>query len=196
MSLKDTLQGARNEINDNLSETQSKKEETTAPSNSGFVRKSAARGKPSRKAAAGVRVVKANGKPKSKVGQSKEAQKAERKHEREVSDQRYTVSQMYLDNNPEYKARRKVWWRFLIVGIVLMLIAFGLYTAVANQGATAPQWMAILSMATMVIAYAVVIAGIIYDWKKIRPMRKESDKKAASMSEKRLRNVLERGSVK
>ncbi len=196
MSLKDTIQGAREEVEGSRSEAQSNKEEATASSNSGFVRKSAARGKPSRKAAEGVRVVKANGKPKSKVGQSKEQQKAERKHEREVSDQRYTVSQMYLDSNPEYKARRKVWWRFLIVGIVLMLIALGFYTAVTNQGETAPQWMAFIAMATMIIAYVVVIAGIVYDWKKIRPMRKESDKRAASMSEKRLRAVLNRGSVK
>ena len=203
MSLKDTIQGAREEVANGVAadrQNGDKKDDNSAKgkaSGSGFVRKSAARGKPSREAAAGVRVVKSNGKPKSKKNLSREEEKEERKHDREVSDQRYTVSQMYLDNNPTYKGYRKVWWRLIIAAIVLMVVAVGLYSAVGGmEDGVTRERMAIGALVTMVVAYIVVIIALVYDWRKIRPMRKESDQRVASMSEKRLRAVLNRGSVK
>lgn len=195
MSLKDTIKGAREEAsaNGNPFERSASSDKSgdngataSAASSQGFTRRSASRAKPSRAAAAGVRVVSANGKQKSKKNQTKEELKAERKHDREISDLRYNVSQKILEEREDYIKARKVWWKFLIAGVVLMVLAIGLYLAVSNMGANAPEPLGIFGLVTMVCAYIVVIAGLIYDWVKIRPLRKDVDKYVQSMSEKRL----------
>lgn len=205
MSLKDTIRGAREEAAasgnpfDRKANNKDAATTTSATTNSqanaqGFERRSAARGKPSREAAAGVRVVASNGKAKKKSqdNMTKEERKAERKRERAVEDRRYNVTQMYLEQDPAYQKARKVWWGFLIAGIAFMVIAMVLYWVVNGQGANANTGMAMSSVVCMVIAYIVVIAGLIYDWVKIRPLRKEVEKRTQSMSDKRLQTVLKR----
>ena len=194
MSLKDTIRGAREEAsaNGNPFERPGASEKGGAEGNAaegtatGRARRSVATAKPRRQAAAGVRVVAANGKSKSKAGQTKEEAKAERKHEREVSDLRYNVTQKILEEREDYNKARKIWWRFLIAAVILMVMAIGLYLAVSNMGSSAPEALGIVGLVVMVAAYGVVIAGMIYDWRVIRPMRKDVDKYVQSMSEKRL----------
>ena len=73
-----------------------------------------------------------------------------------------------------------------------MVLAMVLYWVISGQGQGANANMAIVSMVSMALAYGVVIAGLIYDWVKIRPMRKEVEKRTQSMSDKRLQTVLKR----
>lgn len=194
MSLMDTIKGAREEASANgnpFERTSDKKdagssENAGAAAGQGFTRRSASKAKPSRTAAAGVRVVSANGKAKSRKSQTKEELKAERKHDREVADLRYNVTQKILEERDDYIKARKVWWKFLIASVVLMVLAIGLYLVVSNMGTNAPEVLGILGLVTMVGAYIVVIAGLVYDWIKIRPLRKDVDKHVQSMSEKRL----------
>ena len=201
MSLKDTIRGAREEaaansiINSrNGADKSAEAADAAAPSTNaqGFTRRSAARSKPAREAAAGVRVVSSSGKVKKKSNMTKAERKEERKRERAIEDRRYNVTQMYLEQDPAYQKARKVWWGFLIGGIVFMVLAMVLYWVISGQGQGANANMAIVSMVSMALAYGVVIAGLIYDWVKIRPMRKEVEKRTQSMSDKRLQTVLKR----
>jgi len=198
MSIKETIRAARDEVsaNGNPFEGLAPAKDAGAEdvrASSGFTRKSAANAKPSRSAANGVRVVSSNGKAKSKKNMTKEEQKAERKHEREIDDLRYNVTQQILEDREEYKRARKMWWRFLIGGVVCMVLAITQYMIVNNMGSNAPVPLAIGALVTMVLAYVVIIAGMIYDWRKIRPMRKEVNSYVQSMSEKRLINTINRG---
>lgn len=197
MSLKDTIRGAREEASANGNPFERGSKDASADkqaqaderkSSAGFERRSAARAKPTREASAGVRVVSSKGKPK-KSQMTKEEKKAERKREREIEDRRYNVSQMILEENEEYKRMRKIWWIFLIAGVVLMVIALGLYGMVTSSG-NPDTTMSFLAMGSMVAAYIVVICGLIFDWVKIRPLRKEASDRAQSMTDKRLRTKL------
>ena len=194
MSFKDTIRGAREEAGANVASWErtkdadkGKNEEAASSANQqGFVRKSASKAKPSRQAAAGVRMVTSDGKAKSKKNMTKEEAKAERKRDREIDDLRYNVTQKLLDERDDYSKARKVWWRFLIVGVTFVVLAFIQYAVVSNMGADAPTWIAFTSMGCMVLAYATLIIGLIYDWRTIRPIRKDVDSYVQSMSEKRL----------
>lgn len=195
MSLKDTIRGAREEASANIgpitrgSGSEESDGATASGQDQGFVRKSTTRAKPKREAAAGVRVV-SGGKTKSAQEMSKEEQKAERKRLREKEDRRYAVSQMLLEDDPEYQRLHKVWWRILIVGFVFMVIALATYMWVNQQGETTPLWLAILSISSMVLAYIAIIIAFIYDWRNIRPLRRSHETRAASMSEKRINKTL------
>lgn len=196
MSLKDTIQGAREEAaaSGNPFDRTKKGEatqdsQTSTRTDQGFTRRSMARAKPSRAAAAGVTVVSSGkGKPEDKM--SKEERKAKRKAEREVEDRRYNVTQILLEENPEYHKIRKMWWAFLIVGVVFMATALALYGTVSSGNGGVLPWMGTAAMVCMVLAYASVIAGLIFDYVKMRPLRKDADMRARSMSDKRLKTRL------
>ena len=198
MSLKDTIRGARDEAaaSGNPFERSKATAEDEAPqevarTKRGTARRSAASAKPSREAAAGVRVVSSSGKTTKGTAQmTKEERKQERKKEREKEDQRYSLTQAYLEEDEEYKKARKNWWIFLGVGMGLIVVAFTLYGLVNQQGPNASPVMAFCAMGSMVCAYVAVIGGLIYDWVKIRPLRRKIDERVSSMSDKRVRTVL------
>ena len=204
MSLKDTIRGARDEVaaSGNPFEKAGGKDKGKSESGSsagkrggGIARSSAANRRPSREAAAGVRVVSSSGKSKSTANMTKEERKEEKRLEREREDRRYSVTQMILEKDEEYQKARKFWWRFLIGGFVLMVIALGLYGYVSNVGPAAPPVAYIGSIVAMVAAYAVIIVGIIFDFRKIRPRRKEAEQRVASMTDKKIQTIVNRGSI-
>ncbi|MDO4806783.1 MAG: hypothetical protein Q4A07_05990 [Coriobacteriales bacterium] len=203
MSLKDTIKGAREEAGSNVrpfdrAPKDASDDAVSAGSSNqqGFVRKSATKAKPSRRASEGVRMVSSSGKTKKKSDVSKEVAKAERKHDREISDLRYNVSQKLLEEREDYQRIHKIWFRFLVAGIALMATAVILYLIVSNMGTNAPEALGILGLLVMVAAYIVVIVGLIYDWRKIRPIRSEVDAYVKSMSEKRLITAINKAPKK
>ncbi len=205
MSLMDTIRGAREEAQANglpfernqgddgkegAQEGAAGAQSAGKPAGAGQ-RRSAARAKPSREAAAGVRRVSSGGKTtKGTANMSKEERKAERNREREKEDRRYSLAQSYLETDEEYKRARKTWWILLGVGIALVVIAFTLYGFVRQQGENANEVLAFLGLASMVLAYGCVIVGLIYDWVKIRPLRTKVNERVASMSDKRVKTIL------
>ena len=205
MSLKDTIRGARDEVTasgnpfENVGKGKDKDKDKQASGGSsakrGYARSSAANRKPSREAAAGVRVVASSGKAKSTANMTKEERKEEKRLEREREDRRYSVTQMILEKDEEYQKARKFWWRFLIGGFVLMVIALGLYGYVSNVGLAAPPIAYIGSIVAMVAAYGVIIVGIIFDFRKIRPRRKAAEQRVASMTDKKIQTIVNRGSI-
>ena len=197
MSLKDTIRGARAEAeaNGNPFERSKGSAQEGASAETEKPRRrpgrSVATAKPSREAAAGVRVVSSSGKTtKNQSEMTKEERKAERNREREKEDRRYSLTQAYMEEDEEYKAAHKTWWIFLGVGMALVVVAFTLYGFVNQQGANASPVLAFLALASMVCAYICIIGGLIYDWVKIRPLRQKVAKRVESMSDKRVRTVL------
>jgi hypothetical protein len=205
MSLKDTIRGAREEVaaSGNPFENVGKGKATADGGASGaqqsgsrgYARRSAANRKPSREAAAGVRVVNSSGKSKSKAHMTKEERKEERNRERENEDRRYSVEQMILEQDEVYQKSRKMWWRFLIGGFAFLVIALALYSYVTGQADGAPMWMYGMSIGSMVLAYAIIICGMVYDWRKVRPRRKEAERRVASMTDKKVQTIVNRGSL-
>ena len=203
MSLKDTIQGAREEATANGNPFERAKEgrgtadgAAPAASGQGFTRKSASRAKPRREAAAGVRMVSASGKSKSKKDMTKEEAKAERKHDREVSDLRYNVTQKVLEERDDYAKAHRLWMRLLMAGIGCMVGSVVLYLIVQNMGTNAPEILGLAGITVMVGAYGLTIGALVYDWRKIRPMRKDVEKYVDSMSEKRLVTAINKPSKK
>lgn len=203
MSLKETIQGAREEAAANsIRSSQNKDAEKSTESgdtpsiSQGFTRRSAARGKPAREAGAGVRVVTSTGKAKKKSKLTRAEQKEERDREREDEDRRYSVREMMLENDDEFKRVNKVWHRILIAGFVLIFAGLSFYGMVKQQGEEASTWLAGGALGTMLLAYVVMGIGLVYNWRMVRPLRIKYDHRVASMSDKKVRAAIDRGSVK
>ena len=203
MSLLDTIKGARAEAADAASQrTIAKKDEAAEAegeaatgagagaaqkqqSSQGFSRRSTARAKPARKAAGSVST---KAKPKSEM--TKEERKAERAKRRDDEDLAYDVKKTLLESDEAYRKTQRVWWVLLICGIALTLMSWGVMRYM-QQNSLQNQNLAIVSIACMVVAYALVIGAFIYDIIKVRPMRKRADEKVSGMTKRRMQRVLD-----
>lgn len=203
MSLFDTIQGAREEA------AAARKPESTDDTTQavaqqadddkdkgGFAKRSVARAKPAREAAANVRVVSASGRTKSKgskvgANATKEERKAERARERDELDREDAVAQILLESDPAYKPRRRVWWILIGIGFATMacsLIPMGIDSEEAQNYTSA---LGIFSILMMIVCYATIIAAFVYDFAKIRPMRKQSQRTAEGLTRKAMQKVLD-----
>ncbi|MGI6754517.1 MAG: hypothetical protein ACOX4F_00590 [Atopobiaceae bacterium] len=205
MSLRDTILGAREELDANTKLTQRDVASTSDASseegdkNTGFAKKSISRAKPAREAAAGVRVVDASGREKSTsagasgVGShklSKEERKAARAREQEISDLRFTVSDYTLNQNTDYLKFRRTWWILLGAGFITLIITFVINIVDPAEASDVTTNLGLLSLALIAFSYVAIIAGFIYDWRRIRPLRRAADEVAKSMSVKKLRTQV------
>lgn len=167
------------------------------PERTSLGRKSAASAKPAREAASSVRVVKTtkdNLGNKQTTGLTKEEKKAQRKAEREEDDKVFAISNMVLKHNELYKKRRRLWWAFMIVGIVFIFASFALGYLSGTYGASGNDYnatMGNITIACLVIAYIGIFGALIWDFAKIRPIRNETQQEVASMSEKRRLKLVE-----
>lgn len=198
MSLRDTIEGARSEAKENVSNLAPKKKDGEKddeakvaaydPFNPG--KASAATGRPKTEAGSSVR---AEGKykgatPLERSSMTKEEKKAERARERAREDQRTRAYDLILKGNPEYKRTEKVWWILLGIGfgstVVSLLVAY--FLGGQDLGTTS----GVVSIVALVLAYAFIIGGFIYDLVKRRPFRKAAEKRLASMNDKHVADFL------
>ncbi|MBP3885280.1 MAG: hypothetical protein J6D54_10155 [Olsenella sp.] len=195
MSLIDTINAAKKEAEGNVAlpnVDKSKEDEKGKGSKQGYSRRSAAGAKPAREAAAGVRVVGSGavdtGKPMSEM--TKEEKKAARRANRDAADRRSAASRILLNATPGYKHSQHIWWALLATGLVATLISWlmGQFMPNAMTVPTSPE--GILTIALMVLAYAMIIIAFIYDWRTVRPMRTAAEAMANSLTEKKLSQVL------
>lgn len=207
MSLRDTLDAARREVQDGGTVfagkddgSKSSKDQGEKAARSRSARGSAARAKPARDAASSVRVVAAEkssgsksttlSKPRSEM--SKEEKKAARSAERRLEDKKIAVRTALLNSYPEYERSQRVWWILLGVGLGLTLIAFALNwllrDSLAAEDGLTPS--VVLSITPIVLAYGCIIAAVIYDLRVGRPLRKRADAELQGMSTKRMNAVL------
>ncbi len=204
MSLRDTLAGAREEVAQNAAFGSTAKKDaaqkddasnaSAAPSNTGFSRRSVSRAKPSREAAGSVRYVSAEdarsgntSKPETEM--TKQERKEKRMRDRDAADRRADASRAILAGHDSYKRSQRIWWILLGVGMGFTLLSF-VVSATVGKNSDAPQYVSMVMVVMLVIAYAAIIAGFIYDWRVVRPMRQAADAEVAGMSDKRVRQFL------
>lgn len=171
-------------------------EEETKPT--GMTKRSAARGKPARPAAQGVRVVSASGATKKASGGSvplsKEERKAKRRAEREEEDQIASVANMVMRQDPEYVRNRRVWYVLLGGGFGVVIVSFFLSSQLSAQGNQniydLGTPLGVVSVVTLVLAYALIIGAIVWEFVKIRPIRNAATTKVRGMSQKKRQSVV------
>ena len=138
----------------------------------GKTRKSAASAKPSSTRAATVHTPP----PKTKKQKKAEARERERKQEQQM--RAATPDSMRVENLPEYKKLRRIWWGCLIGAIVLIVISFL---------STRSEALSVLYIPCLVLGYALVIAAFYIDFGKIRKLRKAQQQQMAQGKSKEAR---------
>ena len=195
MSLRDTIEGAREEAKDAAVglPKRGKKDESASEDDEkrGFSKSSAAKAKPAREAASSVRVA---SKPsaKARMGtETKEEKRERRRKEREEEDLRNRAYDLVMRSMPGYKRTEKVFWITMGVGLVLAVIS--ILTAYVFEGQsdfTTAQ--GVLSIGSLIAAYACIIGGFIYDLRKRRPFRREAENRVRGLSDKKLAEIFEK----
>ena len=194
MSLLDTIKAAREEAEEAGSLlTQTKKSDAGAKDDAaneeavqtGFSKRSAARAKPAREAAGSVRTTNA----KDSSSMSKEERKAARDARRSEQDVAYDATQIVLDQQPGYKTARRISWGTMIVGMVFAIASF-LIMQYMQRGGAASESLAALSIGLMVLAYVSIIGSFVYDYIKVRPMRRKAEETTSGMTQKRMKRMI------
>ncbi len=199
MSLRDTIEGARSEAKENVSNLGLKKKDEDKKDDEAKVaaydpfnpgKSSAATGRPKTEAGSSVR---AEGKykgatPLERSSMSKEEKKAERARERAREDQRTRAYDLILKANPEYKRTEKVWW--IVLGIGFGCTVVSLLTAYFLGGQDLGTTSGIVSVVFLVLAYVFIIGGFVYDLVKRRPCRKAAEKRLSGMNDKHVADFL------
>ncbi|MDD5800064.1 MAG: hypothetical protein PUD09_05455 [Coriobacteriales bacterium] len=198
MSLRDTIRGAREEAAANANDLRKGSDDTKPADDDvpkereGFSKKSITRARPAREAAQGVRVVDARGNSShGKTPQSKEERKEAKRRVRELDDMRATVSNIMLEQNPDYIHRRRVWWGLMGAGFACLVVELIVYGVGTQGGQAIGEVAGIISVLLMVLAYAAIIGSLVYDWVKVRPLRKVCDSVADGMTVKKMNSVID-----
>lgn len=198
MSLRDTIEGARREAEGNVVGRPKKEAEAVTGGEDerhGFARSSAAKARPAREAASSVR---AAGKSSSSggglfggAGETKEQKKERRRREREESDLRNRVYDAVLRGIDGYRETERTFWVLVGVGFGLAVISLVINWATGGTtDITTPAGAA--GAGTLVLAYVFIIAGIVYDFAKRRPFRKQAQARVSGLSDKKLLDMYER----
>lgn len=200
MSLRDTINGAREEAakaNAPLAKDASK-DEADDSERTGFSKRSVSRAKPAREAAAGVRVVSAGssaGKSsasttgKTPVEMTKDEKKRARQERRTEQDRRTSASQIILHDTPGYKKSQKVWWGLLGAGFACTIVSW-LIPNVYPKAVASSAALNVVLLILLILAYGLIIAAFVYDWRVVRPMRKKAEATTNRMTNKKVTQVL------
>lgn len=200
MSLRDTLEAARREAQEADSifagGSGDKAKDAQEEERGGFSRKSAARARPTSAAASSVRVVSVEDAKRGKSGKktsemTKEERKAERAARRDVEDRKSMAANILLKRDPVSQRGQKLWWVLLGIGLVMTLISFGINLYMQNSSATEfPILITVTAMASIVLAYVCIIGAFIYDFVKVRPVRRRIDDEVNGMSKRRIEQLI------
>ena len=203
MSLRETIEGARREaaeagslpkrgVPDDTSDADETEESR------GFARRSVARAKPAREAARGVRVVSASSarsgrrapSGKGHAEMSREERKSARRARREREDRVAQAARVLMQRNPEYRKGQRVWWITMGVGMALILISTAL-SAFPGGNLDYSTVAGFFAIVCLVLSYGAIIGGFVYDWRKMGPIRNAASKLAASMTPKKVQQIIE-----
>lgn len=165
----------------------------------GFSKRSAARAKPARDAAATVRVQRSSGAGHSgsasgsrgTADMTKEQRKEARRVARDEEDRQATVVNILLKKDDTYRARRRVWWILIIAGLVLTGLSWLLMFVLPGASADLTTSMGIASVVVLVGAYIGIIGAFIFDFVRIRPLRDATEAQVRGMTNKRRQAVLD-----
>lgn len=164
---------------------------------SGMARRSPSKAKPVQEAGTSVRVVKTHRNPDgttSTTGLTKEEKKAQRKAEREEQDFLAALIDAMLKRDALYNKRRRIWWVFLGVGLLCVVGSFASGYIGAADGSNMYNLNSvggILSVVCLVLAYVFIIVSLVFEYMKIRPMRREVTEKLQGMSDKKRHALMD-----
>lgn len=205
MSLLDTINGAREEVANSRKDVEAAANKSAAAkadaedSSSGMLKRSVSRAKPSRDAAQGVRVAatsagkrdSARAARSNKKAMTSEQRKAAQAEEDRNRDRMMTASNIMLGKDPVYRKRKNVWWTFVIGGLVMTAISFVMiFIAPPETKNDFTTVYGIVSFVALILAYVGIGGALIYDLVRIRPIRKQMDEKAHTLSYKRLDAII------
>ena len=192
MSLRDTIKGAAEEAQETVASVASKKSQKESEKGGGQTvkyapRKSAASAKPSREAAASVRISSASGSKSAKGGTptTKEQKRAARQRERAHDDFRNRGFEILLRNDPEYHRVERIWWVILGVGFAATIVTFVLTTAFP-EARNLGSGVGLVSAIALIIAYVFIFGSVIFSFVKLRPIRKRVERQVVGMTDKKL----------
>lgn len=202
MSLRDTIEGARDEAKVTV-DTMTKKSKDAAekptasdedrapaaydPFKSG--KASAAGARPAREAASSVRAEGERSK-KSPALMTKEEKKAAKAEERRLEDARNQAYDYILKSDDAYKKTDKTWWILLGVGFGMTVISLLLAYVFPTESKEYTTAQGIAAIVTLVLAYGFIIAAFIYDFRKRRPFRKAAERRLQGMNDKRVADYI------
>ena len=161
---------------------------------------SAAGAKPSREAASTVRAASSSGTTPGMGGglfggggapEQKEARKEEKRRQREEEDFRQRGYDLILRSNEEYRRTDRTWWILIGVGFGMTIVSLILVWAFPADSTNYQTIVGIASVASLVLAYGLIIGAFVYDWRVRRPVRKAAERKVASYSDKKLAELFE-----
>ena len=203
MSFRDTLNGAREELNENR-DAYKKSEETIEqdtqeePKSTGFEKKSVTRAKPAREAAAGVCVVTSSGKVKKASGTSKprsemtkEEKRAQRQKERDAEDRRTMAAQALLKKDPTYQKWHGISMGMIVAGLVCTALSWVIAFAVPDSQTDLTSFWGVMAIVMLVVAYIGVIGGFIMDWARLHKVRNMYNDRVRGLKEKQLNAIIE-----
>ena len=163
-----------------------------ADNNKSAQKRSAARAKPARAAAGSVR--RGSVAPKDQTAKeataARIASKAQRNKDRADEERVMSVANILAERHPDYAGIRRVWWALLIGGAVSAVITLLGGQFVTWFGEVARQVATIVTTVFLILAYILIFAAFIYDWRKLRPIRKDAEAQARSMTEKRQQALI------
>jgi hypothetical protein len=221
MSLRDTIDGARKEAQEaggltgNVKTAAPKAEkpergakaekpgkdeaEKRDPMTTRSYHSSAAGAKPSREAASTVRVASSSSSAGMGGGvfgrggtpAEKEARKEEKRRQREEEDFRQRGYDLILRSNEKYRRTDRTWWILIGVGFGMTIVSLILVWAFPTDSTDYQTIVGIASVASLVLAYGLIIGAFVYDWRVRRPVRKAAERQVASYSDKKLAELFE-----
>lgn len=155
----------------------------------GVSKKSAARAKPKAAAASSVRMdaSTANGRA---LTQSE--RKAKEREQRNDANRNLVASNILLKKDPVYRRNRTIWGTMLAVGLSMTILSWIILLTTPEAQRTIDHTPGKLSLAALVLAYVLVIGAFIFDFVKVRKQRIAVEDKVASMSEKRVEEIIKK----
>lgn len=151
----------------------------------GVAKKSAARAKPARGAAASVRVVKGT-QEKSSLMMTREEKRAAREARREADQRHRFISSIILKNTPAYRSRRIIWGVLMgiaLLGTVVSIVTLQVFSPEMQWDLSTP--VGVLSAGSIIVAYVALLAVFIFDLVMIRPLRNQADAAARALTPKK-----------
>ena len=123
---------------------------------------------------------------KSKLEKSVDEDATKKKRNQDRRREQALASQ--LNDLPEYKKWRRIWWAVLIVAVVACVASFAV-SQMRTTGQIPTDVADAVAPVTLVLGYGGIIAALVIDLVKIRGMRKELEAQAHTMSKAQLRKL-------
>jgi hypothetical protein len=164
----------------------------------GMMRKSGTSMKPAREVAGTVRAGSptSKGRKKDPSLMTKEERKEQKRIDRDARDRAATVQTILRDQDPAYQQYRKVWWGLLGAGILLTVISWACMFVLPGASSSMTDPMGIAAIVSLVLAYAAIIGGFIFDLVKVRPIRRACEAQVAGMTDKKMQEIIDEAYMK